>query len=462
MKPANIPYLNLFCDPTAFKCNSNVTLDYMSGYRVQATKFAVDEKGINFDGPLFDLPAGTVKAAVGATYTSFHFLQTFQNSQVTPTLIAVPVNDPREQQLWAGFTQVNVPIIGENNGFFGVRKLEWEGSWRHDQYSDFGGTSNAKMAFNWLVSQDFGLTIRGAWGQSFRAPDYAETSPTAGFRMQGWAMPSVFLNTATVSISCDATGHPVPGSPAEKLFNAGYACNSSPAGVSLGGGVLAATQAGLRTYVNQNQVNLHPETAVNWSLGAEFAPQAFLRGLDVQVTWYQLKINSLLDTNFQLTNTIFNETGRGTQLIIPSDTGCASSTNLTPTACANFQTMVATMLTSPRSQVSPSAQTLTNWVIDLATMNRGWERLQGIDFVASYDVDAGDIGAFNTGIPGNSYLQRPLALQPGGTIVDAFHATYTGNGGIPMVGVETTPRLVYRGRIGWSNGPFSATAFVNY
>jgi len=27
-------------------------------------------------------------------------------------------------------------------------KLEFEGSWRHDQYSDVGGTSNPKVAFN--------------------------------------------------------------------------------------------------------------------------------------------------------------------------------------------------------------------------------------------------------------------------------------------------------------------------
>ena len=469
-KPGAVPYLNLFCDPYAFQCNSPATLDYMSGARQQWTKYAVDEKGVNVDGPLFDLPGGQVKAALGATYTSFHFLQTFAATTQSPTLILQTVADPRQQQLWAVFTQINVPIISSANALPGVRRVDLEGSWRHDQYSDFGGTSNAKAAFNWLVSEDAGLTLRGAWGQSFRAPDYAETSPTAGFRMQGWGMPSVFTNTATVSIICDSGGNPTPGSAAEKLKNAGFACNTTaPAGVSLGGGSLGAIESGLRDSVNLDQRKLEPETAVNWSLGLEVAPQTFLRGLDIQATWFQLKINSILDTNFQLNNTVFNDPGRAKQIILPSDlrdpitnAQLCPGMDTTPLACPQFQAMVNRMLTSARSQVSPQAQTLTYWVVDLATMNRGWLRTDGIDYTASYDWEWGNVGAFNTGIAGTYNLHRNLALESGGAVVDAFHATLAPNGGVPQAGVETTPRMKYRARLGWTNGPYSVTGFVDY
>jgi iron complex outermembrane recepter protein len=69
-KPASIPYLNLFCDPQAFQCNSPTTLAYISGQRSVGDKYSIEEKGARFDGPLFDLPAGQVKAAIGGTYES--------------------------------------------------------------------------------------------------------------------------------------------------------------------------------------------------------------------------------------------------------------------------------------------------------------------------------------------------------------------------------------------------------
>ena len=32
-KPATVPYLNLFCDPTAIQCNSPIALNYVTGFR---------------------------------------------------------------------------------------------------------------------------------------------------------------------------------------------------------------------------------------------------------------------------------------------------------------------------------------------------------------------------------------------------------------------------------------------
>src|SRR6266550_4261400 len=69
-KPATVPYLNLFCDPTQFQCNSRTTLDYITGIRSFNERYWINEKGVKADGPLFALPGGDVKAAIGANMTS--------------------------------------------------------------------------------------------------------------------------------------------------------------------------------------------------------------------------------------------------------------------------------------------------------------------------------------------------------------------------------------------------------
>src|SRR6185436_6354591 len=65
-KPSSVPYLNLFCDPTQFTCNSPTSLGYIQSYGETKSQFLVNEKGVKADGPLFDLPGGTVKMAIGA------------------------------------------------------------------------------------------------------------------------------------------------------------------------------------------------------------------------------------------------------------------------------------------------------------------------------------------------------------------------------------------------------------
>ncbi len=87
-KPSGVPYLNLLCDPTQFQCNSQETLTYIQGLRNFDQRFHVNEKGGVFDGPLFDLPGGTVKAAVGGSYT------TFINSTTTIDNTNAPSNTP--------------------------------------------------------------------------------------------------------------------------------------------------------------------------------------------------------------------------------------------------------------------------------------------------------------------------------------------------------------------------------
>ncbi|HYK78447.1 MAG TPA: TonB-dependent receptor plug domain-containing protein [Micropepsaceae bacterium] len=488
-RPATVPYLNLFCDARTIQCNSPTTLSYVTGARSFTSDYWINEKGITFDGPLFSLPAGEVKAAVGANYTVHTFFFKVYDSTSSPSLLVPTFTDARHKTVWATFAQINVPVIGDANALPGVRKLDLEGSWRHDQYNDVGGTSNPKLAFNWEVSEDLGVTLRGAWGTSFRAPTFAEESGLVKNAIAGWNS-TLFPQASTISVNCGADAQSMAGrltNPGPGFIGwngvgsnggtAGVACGTAaqPVGLALLGASGTAINSGFRQYIHTYGQKLSPETSMNWGFGGEFAPTAFLKGLDLQMTWYQVKINGALRGFPNPNTTSVNDPTLGFAYIVPTDlakagvdvAGC--SNNNTPTACPEFEAMVNKLLADGRNPVNPQIATSVLWINDGATANNGFIQMQGIDFTASYDLDLGDLGAWNAGITGTYYLHQngannsSEATNPAAAIVqDLFHTNLGSVGGVAQNGVESLPRLRYRARLGWSNGPWSVTGFMDY
>ena len=482
-KPANVPYLNLFCDATQYKCNSDTTLGYIRGQRITNEKFWINEKGVTADGPLFDLPGGTVKAAIGGTFTSFHFNILTADNTGAPSLI-LPLNqDPEARQVWAVFTQLNVPIFSDMNAIPGFRRLEFEASWRHDQYSDVKGTSNPKVAFNWSPFED--LTIRGAWGNSFRAPVFGEISPLANVVIAGQNLGNLAQTQVAIEAGCTpGVNLPPMGSGAWKLMSS-YG-NGMPGSATVCPAAVAVAQPGLSTLGSSaasdpiraggfhGWTHLVPELATNWGIGFDYAPTSnFLRGLDIQATYYIVKINGRIANFGNPTSSSYNDPQLGSFAFLvptdwlgsglPGDSLCTD--NLHPTTCAPFQNAVRGLLVNPRAAVDPQAQTLVMWINDGGDFNKGWQKTDGLDFSFSYDWDWGNIGAFNTGIVGTYYLHQKLELVPGspGSVVqDFYHTTINSSLINEAQGVESLPRFRYRARLGWASGPWSITGFMDY
>jgi hypothetical protein len=391
-------------------------------------------------------------------------------------------------QFWATFAQLNIPVFSDAFSLPLLRRFEIEASWRHDQYNTVGGTSNPKLGFNWTVSELLGLTLRGDWGSSFRAPSFAETTGLVKNAIAGWNS-TLYPQNTVITLNCN----PAADSLAGKLLNpgsgfigwngtvanggiSGQNCGpqAQPIGMAILGAGGTAIADGMRTYTNTAQNVLRPETAINWGLTAELAPTAYLRGLDVQATWFQVKINGALQNFGNPNSSSVNDPSLGFAYIVPTDiakagvdvAGC--SNNNTPTTCPEFEHIVTALLSDPRNPVPMAIATSVLWVNDGTTGNFGYIKLQGIDFNASYDLDLGDFGAWNTGIVGTYYLHNEgvnnlTATDPeAGTVQDSFHTTITTTGIPPMIGVETASRFKYRGRLGWSDGPLSVTGFVNY
>ena len=471
-KPANVPYLNLFCDPRAFQCNSPTTLAYIGATTVTGVKYHTDEYGGTFDGPLFDVPAGQVKAAVGALY-DLNWVDGYSSNNQSTAPLGNPAialtQDIEPFQNWAAFTQLDVPVFGDNFNLPLVRKLDLEPSWRHDSYlgNPFltGSTNNAKMAFNWLVDDLTGTTIRGSWGTSFRFANEGEFSEVLSPVVGSYNITGGTFGTALVQ--CGSNGQPTAGSAAAALFAAGFGCGSAPGGTAYGG----APTPLMRQYISpttgqlttrEGGLSLLPEKGINYSAGFEFAPQLdLLRGLDLQATWYSVRIKGTIGTNVLNAGTLGDPTQRY-HIILPSDLGCPVADNMNPTLCAPFETMVLGTLTDPQSTAPASQLTNVYWINDSGTTNAGFLHVNGVDWGGSYNIDLGDLGAWNTGITGTYYLHRWSQTVTGGPIIDQLNQNLSGAGGVAQNGVETLPRMRYRARLGWSDGQYTATLFMNY
>jgi iron complex outermembrane recepter protein len=435
-KPSNIPYLNVFCDQIAFKnCNSPLTLAYMSGLRHYTTNNNIRENAANFDGPLFDLPAGTLRAAVGGEATAYDFTETAQNSYSSDTPgILNSLTSAFTRTVYSAYTQINVPVFGGNFTLPFVESLNLEGSYRYDHYSDFGSVSSPKAAINWTLGA--GFTVKLDWGKSFRAPFVQELLSTASTVHATNILGGDTRNTTPLCATVGGT--PTPGSTAAILNPTCSAALQYQGGISFSG----APVAGIRP-ADGLPATLQPEKATNTSFGVEFAPTySFLKGLDVQVT----------DWRVYITNYLASGLGSSTATVLNSP--LYASTVITKSN-PNFAQYVQLLVSNVGSNVPLSAVSNITWIQDGSFLNSGWLKLNGIDYQASYDIDLGDYGAFNIGTTGTYYLQDQTQILPGGPISDVIRFN-----GVTF-GTEI-PVWVSRSRLGWATGAYSFTLFWNH
>ena len=430
-KPSNIPYLNLFCDPTAFTCNDPATIAYITTHRSRNERSVFNEASATADGSLFQLPGGAVRAAIGGDYFTYHYAFTDIDGSNSLRGDAAPniAPDSGAYNVWAAFAQLNIPIVGAANAIPFVQALEFELSGRIDHYSNVGTTKNPKFAITWNVGS--GFTLRGSTGTSFRAPSFADLTAASGATID----PLNVLGGANANSepTCSSVGAtPTPGSAAAILNPTCSAALLNPGGIRIGGG------AGAAAAVRGPGFHLSPESARTWNLGFDFAPTDFLRGLDLNATVYNIKINGVIQG-----------ASRGNGLNDP--TAVADGFFVLPTD-PNFASYVAAIVKMPTASPSIIPANIL-FIEDGAQRNVGWIKYQGIDFSGSYDVDLGDFGAWNTGITGNYVLSRQTLSGPGTPVFDAYKDTDSGG------------RLNYRARLGWAGGPESAwsiTGFMNY
>jgi iron complex outermembrane receptor protein len=118
-------------------------------------------------GLLGYLPGGDVRVAFGAEYRN----QLFKTG--TSAAVEKPViGSDRGRRLQAAYTELLVPVVGAENAFTGVQKLDVSAAARYENYSDFGSTLTPRF---WLVYSPLqGIQIRSSYGRSTRAPNLGD------------------------------------------------------------------------------------------------------------------------------------------------------------------------------------------------------------------------------------------------------------------------------------------------
>lgn len=205
----------------------------------------MDMLSARLSGPLFELPGGTMKVAVGAEYR----YETFEQRGVVG---ASPVPEKLDRDITSFYGEVFVPLVSEANAMPLIQQLSLSVSGRYDNYSDFGETSNPKVGVNWTPVD--GLDLRASYGQSFRAP---------GMRQIGATVGAYYLDAATSVVGAN---DPMRGP-------------NQVATIYLLGG----------------NKNLQPEEAETWSLGADWTP-AFAPNFKASVTYYNIEYFNTIGT----------------------------------------------------------------------------------------------------------------------------------------------------------------------
>lgn len=196
--------------------NSAAVLDFVgTGYSRAHRRSSVMEAVVKGEGPLVRLPGGDARVAVGSSYrheTLRSDGETFM-SGIVPSRLA-QLKGARD--IKAVFAELQAPLVGQSNGIAGVRALNLSLALRHEDYGDFGSTTNPKIGLSWRPAD--GVTVRASWGTSFRAPALAETTERRRI------VPTVLPDGAggSVPVLIVAGGNPDLTPERARTFSAGF------------------------------------------------------------------------------------------------------------------------------------------------------------------------------------------------------------------------------------------------
>lgn len=232
-------------DGNALLASSQITEDV---HHAKASTIAIDAKASN---DFFVMPQGPLSIAVGAEWRRERLDNGYSPVFTSGDVLGVGGS----QQSAAGARTVGAVFVESIVPL--ARTVEAQFAARYDRYSDFGGTTNPKVALRWQPMR--ALLLRASWGTGFRAPTLYDLFTPLTQR-------AVFGASLQDPLRCPVTGLPAdcPGQ-----F----------------GGAFPSAAGGNR--------NLGPEKSEQANAGIAWEP---IRGLSLSVDYWKINERDVIGT----------------------------------------------------------------------------------------------------------------------------------------------------------------------
>jgi iron complex outermembrane recepter protein len=212
---------------------SREVLDDIRSQQDLRTHSTVTSLNVTASGPVFPLPGGDAKLAIGTDLRA----QAFESNVRVGDGPLNRVHNDRDTH--ALFGELYLPLVGERNARPGLYSLELSLAARLESYSDFGEATTPRVGLAWSPSP--GFSLRGSWAKSLRAPSLYDLNE---------------VNNVVTQLPILTPGTP-PGL------------------------VPVLVQSGRNS-------QLQEERAKSWTFGADFTPEG-ISGLSLAVTYFNVE-----------------------------------------------------------------------------------------------------------------------------------------------------------------------------
>jgi iron complex outermembrane receptor protein len=351
---------NPFGNGTFNATNNAALLDIIDANRATYGTNITNDLSVKIDGPLFDLPAGPIRMALGGEFHDNKFKQTLFATNVLASGATTIKSVKNDRTVSSVFGELFVPIVGEANALPFVQRLELSIAGRWEDYSDFGTTTNPKIGVIW--SPVAGLDLRATYGTSFRAPSLVDSADQ---------IKNIFLQNLT-----DPT---------------------SGTGVTRG------------VFYNGGNSGLGPETATTWSGGFDWKP-TFLDGFSLSSSYYRIEYENRIDVA-PVTALTAGSVYSNFFIRRPAAADVAGN--------AAFDALVASFMASPDLQNPVEPTSNINVILDGRRQNLGTLTQDGVDVSANYAFDT-SYGDWRVGLDIAKILTVDRQGAPGTPVVDVL------------------------------------------